>query len=86
VDGSTRAVSFEAGKIDGFSDDALSDKSAVSMDQNGNYFFALYGIVPKALSGAGFSFYDWVDGLEVAGVGCERETDFFPWEVVTSFS
>jgi hypothetical protein len=77
VDGSARAVSFEAGKIDGFSDDALSDKSAVSMDQNGNYFFALYGVVPKALPGAGFSFHHRVDGLQVAGIGCKGKTDFF---------
>ena len=77
MDSSTRAISFEAGKIDGFSDDTLSDKSAVSMDQNGNYFFALYGVVPKALSGAGFSFHHRVDGLEVTGIGCKGKTDFF---------
>ena len=77
VDGSARAVSFEAGKIDGFSNDTLSDKSTISMDQNGNNFFPFDGVVPKALSGAGFSLYDWVDGLKVTGIGCKGKTDFF---------
>ena len=78
VDGSARAVSFEAGKIDGFSNDTLSDKSTISVDEDGNNFFPFDGVVPKALPGAGFSFHHRVDGLEVAGIGCKGKTDFFP--------
>ena len=76
VDGAAGAVAFEAGEVEGFGDDALSDESAVSVNEDGDNFFAFDGILAEALAGAGFAFDDGVDGFEMAGVGSEGEEDF----------
>ena len=78
VDGAARAVALETGEVEGFGDDALADESAIAVDEDGNYFFTFDGILAKALAGAGLALDDWVDGLEVAGVGGQREAQFFP--------
>ena len=78
VDGAARAVAFETREVEGFSDDALADESAIAVNEDGDYFFAFDGILTKALAGAGLALDDWVDGLQVAGVGGQRETQFFP--------
>ena len=76
VDGAAGAVAFEAGEVEGFGDDALSDESAVSVNEDGDNFFAFDGILAEALAGAGLAFDDGVDGFEMAGVGSEGEEDF----------
>ena len=78
VDGASRAVALEAGEVEGFGDDALADESAIAVDEDGDYFFAFDGILAKALAGAGLALDDWVDRLEVARVGGQREAQFFP--------
>ncbi len=76
MDGAASAVAFEAGEVEGFGDDALSDESAVSVNEDGDNFFAFDGILAEALAGAGLAFDDGVDGLEMAGVWGEGEEDF----------
>ena len=78
VDGAARAVALETGEVEGFGDDALADESAIAVDEDGDYFFAFDGILAKALAGAGLALDDWVDRLEVARVGGQREAQFFP--------
>ena len=78
VDGAACTVALEAGEVEGLGDDALADESAIAVDEDGDYFFTFDGILAKALAGAGLALDDWVDGLKVAGVGGQRETQFFP--------
>jgi len=76
VDGAASAVALEAGEVEGLGDDALSDESAVSVNENGDNFFAFDGILAEALAGAGLAFDDGVNGFEMAGVGGEGEENF----------
>ena len=76
VDGAASAVALEAGEVEGFGDDALSNESAVSVNEDGDNFFAFDGILAEALAGAGLAFDDGVDGFEMAGVGSEGEENF----------
>ena len=76
VDGAASAVTLEAGEVEGFGDDALSNESAVSVNEDGDNFFAFDGILAEALAGACLAFDDGVDGFEMAGVGSEGEEDF----------
>ena len=76
VDSAAGAVALEAGEVEGFGDDALSDESAVSVNEDGDNFFAFDGILAEALAGAGLAFDDGVDGFEMAGVGSEGEENF----------
>ncbi len=76
VDSAAGAVALEAGEVEGFGDDALSNESAVSVNEDGDNFFAFDGILAEALAGAGLAFDDGVDGFEMARVGGEREENF----------
>lgn len=76
VDGAAGAVALEAGEVEGFGDDALSDESAVPVNEDGDNFFAFDGILAEALAGAGLAFDDGVDGFEMARVGGEGEENF----------
>ena len=75
VDGSAGAIAGELGKVQHFGNDALAGESGVTVNEDGDDFFAFEGVIESALAGAGLAFDDRVDGFEVAGVGGEHDAD-----------
>ena len=76
VDSAAGAVALEAGEVEGFGHDALTDESAIAVNENGNNLLAFDGVIAMALAGASHALDHRVDGLEMAGVGGEGKTNF----------
>ena len=86
MDRSSGAIALQAGEIEGFRDDSLSDECPVAVDENRDDFLPFDGVISEALAGPGAAFHHRVDRFEMARVGGKGDADFFPVEVVMSFS
>lgn len=75
MDGSAGAIAGELGKVQHFGNDALAGESGVTVNEDGDDFFAFESVIESALAGAGLTFDDGVDGFEVARVGGEHDAD-----------
>jgi len=75
VDGAAGAVAWELGEIEGFRDHALACEGGVAVEEDGDDGFAVEAVALGALTGAGGTFDDWVDGFEVAWVRGEGDED-----------
>ena len=63
VDRTPGSIAFEAGEIQSFCNDSLADEGPVPVNKDWHNLFPLYRVVPMALAGAGFAFYDRIYGF-----------------------
>ena len=75
VDGSAGAIAGELGKVQHFGNDALAGEGGITVNEDGDDFFAFERVIKSALAGAGLAFDNRVDSFEVAGVGGEHDAD-----------
>jgi len=68
VDGAAGAIAGKLGHVQDFRDDALAGERSIAMEEEGEDFAALLGVLEDALAGANHALDDGVDGLEVAGI------------------
>ena len=74
VDGAAGAVALEPGEAEALGDDALAGEGRVAVEEDGEDLGAV-GVAALGLLGADLAEDDGVDGLEVRGVGGQRQVD-----------
>src|SRR5687768_16632088 len=77
MNSSAGAISGELRKIERLRDHALTGERGVAVNQKRQYAVTEVGAAMDALTGAGFSFDDRIDDLEVGRVGGEANLDLF---------
>src|SRR5699024_5914122 len=73
--GTAGFVSLQLRHIQGFADYTLPGKGRITVNKHGHNIFVglLFGMV--ILGCAGSSFYDWIYGLQVTGIGHQFDID-----------
>ena len=74
VHGAADLVAGHFGEVEGLGDDALARERGVAVHEHGQHGVAALVVLGVA-DGAGDAFDDRADGLEMAGIGGEREVD-----------
>jgi len=74
MDGPASTVSLAAGDLHGLVHHTLPSKGSVSVQDDGHHFFAL-GVTFQVLFGRAFAKHKGVDGLQVRGVGQQRQVN-----------
>ena len=68
------AIALQFGQIEGFCDQPLAGKGGIPMKQE-RHDLASIGIVPLVLLGSDLTADDWIDGLQMRGIGRQGKVD-----------